>query len=78
MSVPRGSISAKVGEYLAERRKAAGLTQAQLQTLSGVAQDKISRLERGIAQYDIDEFTAIATALGVSLDEAVKAAGAER
>ena len=43
----RATLRAILANQLMERRKAAGLTQAQLAALAGVRQETLSRLESG-------------------------------
>lgn len=44
------AVLSKVGELLREMRREAGLSQQQLQEISGVHQSDISRTERGAAE----------------------------
>lgn len=55
---------------LKEAREAAGLTQLELATASGVAVATVSQLEQGrMANPRLDTLRALAKALGVTLDE---------
>jgi XRE family transcriptional regulator, regulator of sulfur utilization len=58
----------KIGARLLEARLAAGLTQQELASASGVAQADISRIERGQSNPTTDTLGALAAPLGVTLD----------
>lgn len=58
----------KIGARILQARLAAGLTQEQLASASGVAQADISRIERGQANPTTGTLEALATPLGVTLD----------
>ena len=62
-------IGKLVGDRVRQRRKALGMTQEQLETVSGVPQGSISRIESGLAE-DIYASTVLsfAKALQVSTD----------
>lgn len=60
-------IDSRVGGRIAEFRRAADLTQAQLAEKVGVATETISRLERGIAVPSLGRLEEIAQALAVEL-----------
>ena len=64
-----------MGAKLLERRMAAGLTQQQLASASGVPQSEISRIERGQANPTAQTLDALGAPLGVTLDFAPIAAG---
>lgn len=68
----------KLGARVLQHRLAAGLTQQQLASASGIAQSDISRIERGQANPTAETLEALAEPLGVTLDfvpaEAVSAA----
>ncbi len=55
----------KLGDRIRERRKAAGWSQAKLSTESGISQQMLSKLERGVA-FGTTEIVPLARALGVS------------
>lgn len=55
----------KIGDRIRERRKAAGWSQAKLSTESGISQQMLSKLERGVA-FGTTEIVPLARALGVS------------
>jgi DNA-binding XRE family transcriptional regulator len=57
----------RLAHELMVRRREAGLTQAKLAKLSGVAQADISRVESGRANPTVSTLAAIARALGYSL-----------
>lgn len=59
----------KIGRFLAEARRAAGLTQAQLAETLGVSDRSISRWENGVTMPDVSLFVPVCDALGITLDE---------
>jgi transcriptional regulator with XRE-family HTH domain len=61
-----------VGRNAARLRGAAGLTQEQLAEKSGLSQQYISDLERGLCNPTIVTLYELATALGVSQVELVR------
>lgn len=58
----------RVGSRLLQQRLAAGLTQKQLASASGVDQADISRIERGDGNPTTETLDALARPLGVTLD----------
>jgi ribosome-binding protein aMBF1 (putative translation factor) len=58
----------KIGARLLQQRLAAGLTQQQLATASGIAQSDISRIERGQSNPTAATLEALGGPLGVTLD----------
>ncbi|MFN9198508.1 MAG: helix-turn-helix domain-containing protein [Planctomycetaceae bacterium] len=58
-----------VGDSIAKRRRAKGLTQEQLALTSGVSQGTISRLEKGRCAYNSNLLRKIADGLGVPVSE---------
>jgi ribosome-binding protein aMBF1 (putative translation factor) len=58
----------KIGARVLQQRLAAGLTQRQLASASGVAQADISRIERGQANPTTETLQALAGPLGFTLD----------
>jgi len=54
---------------VSDRRRASGLTQAQLAERSGVSLRQVAAYERGESLPRFDAAVAIAHALGVSVDE---------
>ena len=57
-----------VGSRIQKCRKAAGLTQRQLSDITGISENHISRVERGIHIPNFDIMVKIAKALDVSID----------
>lgn len=53
-------------QRIREKRKAAGLTQAQLAQMSGLDQSFISRVERGASGMSVANLCAVAAALSIS------------
>lgn len=58
----------RLGARLLQQRLAAGMTQQQLASASGVSQADISRIERGQANPTTETLEALASPLGVALD----------
>lgn len=58
-----------VGKYIAERRKAAGLTQSDLGRLLNVSMQAISKWENGICYPGVEILMRLAAELGVTVDE---------
>jgi ribosome-binding protein aMBF1 (putative translation factor) len=58
----------KLGARVLQERLAAGLTQKQLASASGIAQADISRIERGQSNPTTETLEALAAPLGVTLD----------
>jgi transcriptional regulator with XRE-family HTH domain len=59
----------KLGEKIKEARLEKGLTQAELEKLSGVGQSTISDVEKGIGSPAFSTISRLAGALGLRLDE---------
>lgn len=57
----------ETGEYLAKRRKLAGLSQPQLEAEMGLPRGYISRVERGKLPMSSSHFPKLASLLGVKL-----------
>lgn len=73
-----GAVEKRLGRRVADQRKRAGLTQAQLAERIGVANETISRLERGSAVPSLGRVEAVASALGVELSELFRTLDRER
>ena len=58
-------------ENIRDLREAKGMTQAELEELSGVPDQEISRIEAGSPFYHFHDVAAIAEALEIDLDELV-------
>lgn len=58
----------KIGARVLQERLAAGLTQQQLASASGIAQADISRIERGQSNPTAETLAALAGPLGVTLE----------
>ncbi|WP_243336999.1 helix-turn-helix domain-containing protein [Anaeromyxobacter soli] len=69
-----GAVEKRLGRRVAERRKAAGLTQAQLAERLGVTTETVSRLERGAVVPSLARLEAFASALGVDLSDLFRVA----
>lgn len=59
----------KIGQYIAIKRKAQGLTQAQLAELLGVGDKAVSKWERGLSLPDVSKYQELCKVLEVSLNE---------
>ena len=59
----------KIGRFIAERRKKAGLTQMQLAEKLGITDKAISKWERGIAMPDTSIMLKLCDVLGISVNE---------
>ena len=68
-------VEEKLGRWIAEYRRHARLTQAQLAEKVGVAVETISRLERGVAVPSLSRVQSIGVALGVELHELLRFEG---
>lgn len=62
-------LNIKVGQRIAQLRKAKGLSQQQLAFLTDLEKQNISRLERGLVNSGIYMLYRITTAIEVSLSE---------
>ena len=60
---------ARLGERVRLLRRERALTQAALARLAGVSRPYVSDIERGAAIPSMETLDAIATALGISLNE---------
>jgi transcriptional regulator with XRE-family HTH domain len=58
----------RIGQRIAELRKAAGLTQVQLGQKCGILGNHITRIEKGRYSVGLDTLSAIAKALGKRID----------
>lgn len=67
----------KLGDFIAQRRKELGLTQALLAEQLHVTDKAVSRWERGVGLPDIGSMEALAQALDVSLVELMRAERSE-
>ena len=59
----------KIGRFIAECRKRAGLTQLQLAEKLGITDKAISKWERGVAMPDASIMLALCDILGISVNE---------
>ncbi len=59
----------KIGRFIAERRKAANLTQLQLADKLGITDKAISKWERGIAMPDTSIMLQLCDILGINVNE---------
>ena len=66
------------GNYIAEARKQAGLTQSQLAARMGVPQSQISRIEKNPDRSTLRTMKRIAAALGMDISAMLRFAGRSR
>ena len=59
----------KIGNYISEKRKAAGLTQEQLAEKLGKSGKAVSKWERGVCLPDVSVYTELCDILGITLNE---------
>lgn len=59
----------KIGKYIAEKRKALGLTQRQVADRLGMSDKSVSKWERGICLPDVSVYSPLCEILGISLNE---------
>ena len=59
----------KVGKYIASKRKALGLTQAQLAEKLGMSSKSVSKWERGVCLPDVSVYLELCQILGITLNE---------
>ncbi|MDO5414285.1 MAG: helix-turn-helix transcriptional regulator [Bacillota bacterium] len=59
----------KIGKYIAEKRKALGLTQLQLAEKLNMSDKSVSKWERGVCLPDVSVYTKLCGTLGISLNE---------
>ena len=59
----------KIGKYIAEKRKALGLTQRQVAEKLGMSDKSVSKWERGICLPDVSVYNPLCEILGISLNE---------
>lgn len=59
----------RIGRYIADKRKALGLTQRQLAERLGMSDKSVSKWERGVCLPDVSVYLPLCEALGISLNE---------
>lgn len=62
-----GSLAEQFGKQVRQRRKARGLTQAQLAEAASMSEEWVRRIERGAGSPSFDAIEVLAEALGVSV-----------
>ena len=65
-SIPIRTVD-NLGQAISARRKALGMTQGQLSSLSGIAQPNLSNIERGVAGGRLDTYLKICSLIGIDL-----------
>ena len=59
----------KIGRFIAERRKALGLTQRQVAEKLGMSDKSVSKWERGVCLPDVSVYQELCDILGISINE---------
>lgn len=59
----------KIGQYIADKRKALGMTQEQLAEKLNKSQKSVSKWERGVCLPDVSVYTELCGILGITLNE---------
>lgn len=59
----------KIGKYIAEKRKDAGMTQRQLADKLGMSDKSVSKWERGVCLPDVAIYSDLCQNLGISINE---------
>lgn len=59
----------KIGKYIADKRKALGLTQVQLAEKLNMSNKSVSKWERGVCLPDVSLYSKLCEVLGISLNE---------
>jgi transcriptional regulator with XRE-family HTH domain len=76
MPRPKKTLNShRLGELIAAKRRAAGLTQSDLAEALGIGPEAMSRIERGITAASVERLNAVANATGCSLNELLLTAG---
>ena len=65
---PKRAVRKRVGRIINEARESRGLSLRALSDMSGIDKNQISRIEAGRLNATLDTITALATALGLTLD----------
>jgi transcriptional regulator with XRE-family HTH domain len=68
----RGTDAEALGARLAARRRAVGMSQSNLEQLTGVPKARLSRYENGRVIPSVTTLVRIARHLGVSLDDVTR------
>lgn len=61
----------KIGAYIAQKRKALGMTQTELAEKLGMSNKSVSKWERGVCLPDVSLYMELCNILGISLNEFV-------
>ena len=59
----------KIGKYIADKRKAIGLTQVELADKLGMSNKSVSKWERGVCLPDVSLYSELCKILGISINE---------
>lgn len=59
----------KIGAYIASKRKALGMTQAELAKKLGMSDKSVSKWERGVCLPDVSVYIPLCDILGISINE---------
>ena len=59
----------KIGKYIADKRKAMGLTQVELADKLGMSNKSVSKWERGVCLPDVSLYSELCTILRIHINE---------
>lgn len=69
MAAKEKTFYSALGQRIAERRKALGITQVQLAETLGIAQQTMAHYEGGVSRIAVETLTQLSEALGTSVEE---------
>ncbi len=69
MAAKEKTFYSALGQRIAERRKALGITQVQLAETLGIAQQTMAHYEGGVSRIAVETLTLLADALGASVED---------
>ena len=78
MAAKEKTFYVQLGQRIAERRKALGITQVQLAEVLGIAQQTMAHYEGGVARIAVESLRTLAQTLDVSMEELVGDADPKR
>ena len=65
----------KIGQFIAQKRKACGFTQRQLADILNISDKTVSKWERGMSKPRIEKLPAIAKLYGCTVEDLLKDLG---
>jgi transcriptional regulator with XRE-family HTH domain len=71
MAAKEQSFYAVLGQRIAERRKALGITQVQLAETLGIAQQTMAHYEGGVSRIAVETLSQLAVALNTNVEELI-------